>query len=78
MVSQGNFMELPPLDQAWELQDEIHRRSESWSVETDSEGTTELDHNCINTFLETGRLEDLVRKSQLDFCCFLDEECFIT
>ena len=65
MASEGAFMERS-LDEAWQLLDLIHHNSETWSVESDSKGTIELDPECVKTFLETGRVEDLIGEFQVD------------
>ena len=48
------------LDEAWQLLDSIHHYSETSPVESDSKGTIELDPECVKTFLETGRVKDLI------------------
>jgi hypothetical protein len=65
MASQGVFMERSP-NEVWQLLDSIHHNSKTWSVKLDSKGTIELDPEYVNTFLETGRVENLIGEFQVD------------
>jgi hypothetical protein len=37
------------------------------SIETESDGTLYIDRECIETFLETGRIEDFLGNLQIGF-----------
>jgi hypothetical protein len=65
MASQGVFMERSP-NEGWQLLDSIHHNSETWSVKLDSKGTIELDPEYVKTFLEMGRVENLIGEFQVD------------
>jgi hypothetical protein len=65
MASGGAFSDFT-MTQAWELLDTMHSNTESWITDVEGNGGVELDYECIQTFLKTGKQENLVANFHLD------------
>ena len=57
LLSGGSFMELTS-EQAWVRLDKVHRNRESWGFDLGSKGEIEIEHDCLNSYKNTGQLKE--------------------
>jgi hypothetical protein len=71
LPSGGSFMEFTA-EQAWIRLDKVHRNIESRGFDLGSEGEIEIEHDCLNSYENTGQLKETTSELNLDDDMVLD------
>ena len=64
-VSGGVFMKYT-IDQAWELLNDMRMNKEAWSEDLSNKGGTKVEYDCIQDFIDAGKLDKLSETLHMD------------
>ena len=54
------------IDQAWELLNDMRMNKEAWSEDLGNKGGTEVEYDCIQDFIDAGKLDKLSETLHMD------------